>query len=171
MAMPVGKSGLNTNNKFVYLMEEVYMENRKLLYSVTRKGVRNQFILAAFHIFIIITMIMLTIYTKTVIMISFHIMVLALAISEDILIRKIINRILQQNDIKHTDGMIFDKNYNILEINESDVLNTTFKIDELNGNLHADEWVFDTLLRADILINIAWFIVYLLFTYFLNVSV
>ena len=101
--MPVGKSGLNTNNKFVYLMEEVYMENRKLLYSVTRKGVRNQFILAAFHIFIIIAMVIMTIYTKTIIMISFHIMVLALTISEDILIRKIINRILQQNDIKHTD--------------------------------------------------------------------
>lgn len=152
--MPIGRSGLNSNNKFVYLMEDAYMENRKKLYSFVRNSLRNKLIIITMNIFVLITIVIFSLITRCFWTISYAIENVIIGIIFIVNTNKTMKNTLVKNDIKHTAGMLFDDNYNILEVNESDVLSNAFKIHELNGMLDEQNKWIDTELFFNIIISV-----------------
>lgn len=133
--MPVGQSGLNTNNKFVFIMEEVYVSTRQKLVDMMRFTVFRMFTIGILGILSIVIGIVLsfadikTLYALPIVTIC--------GAADMLYIYKITKKTYRETEVKAPNRILFGKEYNIYEVNEKDVFDTIMLLHEGNGLIKA----------------------------------
>ena len=144
--MSAGKSGLNTNNKFVFLMENKYAESRRELFNFVKSGIVKLGISCLLSLIMLIVIIFINDDNLGCI--------LSLILFELITNFRIsynITKTIKEADINKTNKILFGQEYNIYEVNETDVLDTTLQLNTISGLIKGRNEITNMLLVVSII--------------------
>ena len=161
--MPVGQSGLNTNNKFVFIMEEAYVTVRQLLVELLKFSVLKMYTIGIIGLVVVLIGAWLSfisisnIYPIPAILIP--------TIINIIYINKLTKQTYRDTEVKAPNRILFGKEYNIYEINEKDVFDTIMILHEGLGLIKARR----ELINVTFILNLTLYCIYLIFVVTMSV--
>lgn len=157
--MPVGQSGLNTNNKLVFIMEYAYTETRNSIVEFTKYAVLRMYIIGICALILTVVSIVFS-FMNILCTIGIPILI-AIDIISIVDINKLIKRTYHETEINAPNKILFGKEYNILEVNEKDVLDTTMILNRGLGLIQSRKEVINLKLLLNLIFHINYIIVLL----------
>lgn len=157
--MPAGQSGLNTNNKLVFIMEYAYTETRESIVEFTKYTVLRMYIIGICALLLTIASIIFT-FMNVLCALAIPVLV-TIDIISIARMNKLIKKTYHETEINAPNKILFGKEYNMLEVNEKDVLDTTMILNRGLGLIQSRKEVINLKLLLNLIFHINYIIVLL----------